>query len=110
MRGRPPPPPVCVRELQNFMRSVTKWLDADKGAAKQHLETVAGALNPTDTMPAVGTIYGGVQFCASVYPVFKTLALRVGQMQLLRRELGRMLNFSAKRALGVWRGSAMRGA
>ena len=86
---------MIVKELQTFVASLRTALDKPLSA---YLRELSAALEPTTTIPKeAGKLYAtAVERTARLQGLFIDVVCRVGQMQLLRRQIANILNFSCK--------------
>lgn len=86
---------MIVKELQTFVSTIRSSLDKTLSAM---LRDLSAALEPTTTIPKeAGKLYAtAVERTSRVQGLFLEVVCRVGQMQLLRRQIANILNFSCK--------------
>ncbi|XP_077866142.1 WASH complex subunit 5-like [Saccoglossus kowalevskii] len=88
---------MIVKELQNFATILNRGVLRDK-AWLEFLGTTMKSLNPVKGLVNnAGKVYGqAVTKAAKLWPPFLDVVLKVGQMQLLRRQIANELNFSCQ--------------
>eukprot|EP00729_Bicosta_minor_P025400 gene25400-21235_t len=87
---------MIVKELQNFQRVFHRAVRSSKQAMTLHSE-LQKALSPPSEIPASLKVYSqGVQRAGKIWVLYAELIMKIGQMQLIRRLIGRELQFSCQ--------------
>ena len=88
---------MIVQELQNFIRSLQRSLLNDK-TWLEFFAVFTKSLGPvSSTIPQPQRVYSnGTNKAVKIWPQYLDVILKVGQMQLLRRQIGSQLHKSCK--------------
>lgn len=88
---------MIVRELQLFTSVIKKHMKIDKGL-KGLLEEIGNSLEPTSqTIENPQKLYGtAIVKLGKLFPVYADIVMKVGQLQILRRQISHELLFSCK--------------
>ncbi len=107
---------VMVDLLQRFVKKMAPMLDDDvekekvriKAGGKglpvwQHLDQISAMLNPTSVLPTGGArMYDDImRKTEGLYPLLLQLVGRLGQAQLVRRQISNTLNFASRLDSGL---------
>lgn len=86
---------MIVKELQTFVATVRKMMDKNMS---KFLTDFTKELSPTSTLPTntVKLYNTAVNYTSKLWPIFMSTTSRIGQMQLLRRQIANALNWLTK--------------
>eukprot|EP01099_Mayorella_cantabrigiensis_P008841 TRINITY_DN879_c0_g1_i1.p1 TRINITY_DN879_c0_g1~~TRINITY_DN879_c0_g1_i1.p1 ORF type:complete len:527 (-),score=105.09 TRINITY_DN879_c0_g1_i1:177-1757(-) len=86
---------MIVKELQAFTQQYRREVDA---SLKSYLNELKAALEPSTTLPtnASKLYYQALSKTSRLWPFFIEQLTKIGQMQLLRRQISNLLNFTCK--------------